>query len=114
MGSQEPREDQQGEVPRPVPSWGGAASGTSMCWGPAGWKALYLCGCISRSAVSRSREVILPLSTGETTAGGLCPFLGFSVQEGDEATGESSGKGFINWCNLMKCSYPQHCCASVL
>lgn len=33
------------------------------------------------------------LSPGETTAGVLCSVMGSPVQEGDRATGESSGKG---------------------
>lgn len=33
-------------------------------------------GCIRRSAASRMGEMMLPLSTGETTPGVLCPVLG--------------------------------------
>ncbi|PKU31586.1 rna-directed dna polymerase from mobile element jockey-like [Limosa lapponica baueri] len=41
----------------------------------AAQKANHILGCIKRSMASRSREVILPLCSGETPPGVLCPAL---------------------------------------
>ncbi|PKU45326.1 hypothetical protein llap_4373 [Limosa lapponica baueri] len=42
----------------------------------AAQKANHILGCIKRSAASRSREVILPLCSGETPPGEVHPGLG--------------------------------------
>ncbi|GAB0189356.1 hypothetical protein GRJ2_001400900 [Grus japonensis] len=42
----------------------------------AAQKANRVLGCIKRDVTSRSREVILPLCSGETLPGVLCPALG--------------------------------------
>ncbi|PKU36332.1 rna-directed dna polymerase from mobile element jockey-like [Limosa lapponica baueri] len=42
---------------------------------PAAQKANHILGCVERSISSRAREVILPLCSGETPPGVLCPAL---------------------------------------
>ncbi|PKU49549.1 hypothetical protein llap_102 [Limosa lapponica baueri] len=45
----------------------------------AAQKANHILGCIKRSVASRSREVILPLCSGETSPGVLCAGLEPSI-----------------------------------
>lgn len=62
-----------------------------------GTKANGFLGFIRQSIVSKLKEAIdfSPiLSTGEATAGVLCPVLGFSMQERQGHTGGSPAKGF--------------------
>ena len=54
--------------------------------------ANHILSCIRRSVAIRSRKGMLPLSTGETTPGVLCLFIGSPVQEIYEASGESPVK----------------------
>jgi len=58
---------------------------------PAAKTSDSILGCI-RSVASRSREVILPLSTGKATAGVLGPVPVSPVQETHGCTGESRTK----------------------
>lgn len=44
---------------------------------PAAKKANSVLSCLRQSVASRRSKVILPLSTGKATTGGLCPDLGF-------------------------------------
>lgn len=55
-------------------------------------KANTVLSCIRQSVASRRSKVILPLSTGKATTGGLCPDLGSSVQEKHGCTGERPPK----------------------
>jgi len=49
--------------------------------------------CTGKSIASRSREVILPLSTGEATSGELCLVPDFPAQKRHVATKEIPVKG---------------------
>lgn len=53
-------------------------------------------GCIQMSVASRSREVILPLSSGVAPAGVLCSALESSVQERHGPVGEGPQEGHKN------------------
>ncbi|PKU42273.1 rna-directed dna polymerase from mobile element jockey-like [Limosa lapponica baueri] len=59
----------------------------------AAQKANRILGCIKRSVASRSREVILPLHSGETSPGVLCPALESSPQEGHGPVGTGPAEG---------------------
>jgi len=61
----------------------------SMTWqrALAAQKANRTLGCIKSSVASRAREVILPLCSGETPPGVLCPALEPLTQEGRGAVG---------------------------
>jgi len=54
----------------------------------AAQKANYILSCIKRSMASGSREVILPLHSGEIPPGILRPALELPAQEGHGAVGE--------------------------
>ncbi|GAB0187207.1 hypothetical protein GRJ2_001186000 [Grus japonensis] len=60
----------------------------------AAQKAICILGCIKRSVTSRSREVILPLCSGETPPGILCPPPGSPVQDRHGAVGASPEEGY--------------------
>ncbi|PKU36555.1 hypothetical protein llap_13134 [Limosa lapponica baueri] len=53
----------------------------------AAQKATHILGCIKRSEASRVREGTLPLCSGETPPGALCPALESSTQEGHRPVG---------------------------
>ncbi|PKU34585.1 rna-directed dna polymerase from mobile element jockey-like [Limosa lapponica baueri] len=62
----------------------------------AAQKANPILGCIPSSMASRSREVILPLCSGETPPGVLCPALESSTQEGHGPVGAGPAEGHKN------------------
>jgi len=62
----------------------------------AAQKANHILGCIKRSMASRSREVILPLCSGETSPGVLCPAMEPSAQERHGAVGAGPEEGHKN------------------
>jgi len=70
---------------------------TSQQCALAGQKASRILGCIKSSMASRSREVILPLCSGETPPGFPRPFLEPSAQErhGDVGTGPEEATKMI-------------------
>ena len=59
-------------------------------------KANCILGCIRRSKISRSREVILPLCAGETSPGVQHSDVESSVQEGHGPIGACSEEGHKN------------------
>ncbi|GAB0177004.1 cAMP-dependent protein kinase inhibitor alpha [Grus japonensis] len=62
----------------------------------AAQKANHILGCIKRSMARRSREVILPLCSGETPPGVLCSALGPSAQERHGPVGAGPEEGHKN------------------
>ncbi|PKU45445.1 hypothetical protein llap_4268 [Limosa lapponica baueri] len=62
----------------------------------AAQKANCILGCIKRSVASRSREMILPLCSGETPPGVLCPALESSTQGGHGPVGTHPAEGHEN------------------
>lgn len=61
-------------------------------------------GCLRKEECCRkSRELILPLSTGEATAGVPCLLLGSLLQQRHGSTGDCLAKG---WTKMMK--GPEH------
>jgi len=59
-------------------------------------KANGILGCITRMVASRLRKVILPLCSGETPAGILCPALENSVKERHGPVGADPEEGHKN------------------
>ncbi|PKU33958.1 rna-directed dna polymerase from mobile element jockey- hypothetical protein [Limosa lapponica baueri] len=59
----------------------------------AAQKASHVLGCIKRSVARRLREVILPLCSGGTPPGVLCPALESSAQEGHGPVGTGPAEG---------------------
>jgi len=53
----------------------------------------HVLGCIKNSVASRSKEVILPLCSGETPPGVQCPALEPPAQEGHGAVGAGPEEG---------------------
>jgi len=62
----------------------------------AAQKANHILSCIQSSVTSRLREVILPLCSGETPPGVLCPALEPSTQERHRAVGAGLEEGHKN------------------
>ncbi|KAK4824080.1 hypothetical protein QYF61_010591 [Mycteria americana] len=63
----------------------------------AAQKANRILGCIKRSVASRSKEVILPLCSGETPPGVRCPALEPSAQERHGPVGAGPEEGHENY-----------------
>jgi len=62
----------------------------------AAQKANRILGCIKSSVASRSREVILPLCSGESSPGVLRPALELSAQERHGPVGAGPEEGHKN------------------
>jgi len=62
----------------------------------AAQRANRVLGCIKRSVASRSREVILPLCSGDTSPGVLLSALEPSAQEGHGTVGAGPKEGYKN------------------